>query len=118
MKKFNSLLSSILILVIVGVLLLVVLVNLKVIDNPIYIFGGNKIKEIHLTVKELEMRKGEVAHLETDNENGESIVYSSSNTSVATVNEITGYVVAQNTGTATITVSLKDHSDIKDDKCN
>lgn len=115
MKKFNSLLSSILILVIVGVLALVVLVNLKVIDNPLYLFGGNSLKEIHLTTNNLEMRKGEVTQLETDNQNGEALVYTSSDTNVASVNEVTGYVKALNTGTATITVSLKDHSNIKDE---
>ncbi len=115
MKGLNTFVSSLLFLIIVGILSVVVLVQFNVIESPINLVSGTENKDINFTTKNLEMRKGEVTSLEVDNENGESLVFTSSDDNIVTVNEVTGYVKAIKAGTVTITVHLAKHTNIKDE---
>ena len=114
MKGLNTFISSLLFLIVVGLIGTVLLVHFDIIEDPIHLIKGNEIKQIIFTTKDIEMRKSEVIHLETINENDESLIYTSSDSTIVEVNEITGYVKALNPGIATITVQLKNHKDYKD----
>ena len=111
----NSLVSSIIFFILIGVVSIALLVHFDVIDSPINLLSGTGNKEISFTTKSLEMRKGEVTNLEVENDTGESLIFTSSDPNIVSVNEVTGYISAVNYGTATITVQLKDHKNKKDE---
>ena len=111
-KSSNSALSTIIGVLLVGIIIVVGLMAFNIIDNPITGIASN---DIQLTTKSLEMRRGEVTTLDVINDSGDALEFISSDPSIVSVNEITGYVKANKAGTAIIIVSLKNHKDIKDE---
>ena len=75
MKKTNNTLLNFFLILIIGIILIVLLVLFDVIDNPLNMITGNDAKAISLTTKSLELRKGEVTHLEVSNENDDTLKF-------------------------------------------
>ena len=109
-NKNSSRITTIIIFVLIGIIILVGLIAFNVTGN---LFGDNN--SIALSEKNIEMRKGESLQFETTTKNREELIYTSSNPNIVSVNEITGLVIANGYGTATITVSLKSNNKIKDE---
>lgn len=93
------------------------LVNYNVIDNPY----EAKVELISLSQTEIRMKKKNTyqlsASLVPQKVRNGTILYSSSNPKVATVNEMTGFITALSNGTTTITATLKNDKNIKAE-CN
>ncbi len=110
--------NNIILKIIIGVLGVIVLyfglVAFNVIDGPFSTIDDKK-DSITFSIKELEMRKGEVTHLDVINNNGDAFIFTSSDPSVATVDDSTGYIEAKKAGVTTITVQLRKDSNIKDE---
>ncbi len=110
--------NNIILKIIIGVLGVIVLyfglVAFNVIDGPFSTIDDKK-DSITFSIKELEMRKGEVTHLDVINNNGDAVIFTSSDPSVATVDDSTGYIEAKKVGVTTITVQLRKDSNIKDE---
>ncbi len=93
-------LSTIIGLVIVGVIVLVGLFAFKVIPGP---FSSVNTKDIAFTEKIVKVKRNSGIQLSLKGTNSTNIRYQSSDNNIATVNEFSGYVTGIKNGTTTIT---------------
>ena len=110
-QKTGNSITSIISLLLIGIIIVVGLFSFNVIKNPF----DNSEKTLLVSNKNVEMRKGETYQLEVDYSSSDTLIYESTNPNVVRVNETTGYVTAIDYGTATIRVSLKNNNEIKDE---
>ena len=99
-------LAYIMLIAIIGFVVWFALVNLNIIDNPY----EEKINLINLSQSEIRLKKKNnfqlKANVYPDNTRNGLVEYTSDREDIASVNKVTGYVVAHENGIATITATL------------
>jgi len=113
-KKITKIISFIVIMIIIVFIVLTILSNFKLIRLPWIDYP----ETLSLSQSEIVLKKDNNYHLTstvypTQIPHGK-IIYSSSDPSVVTVNELTGYIEAKKNGVVKITAKLEDYGDIYD----
>ena len=111
-KSSGSPISGILSLILIGTIIFIGLIGFNVIDNPLTFMNNDS--DVTISPKSVSLKIGASYQLNASTTKG-LVQYKSSDTNIVDVNEITGYITARKSGTATITAYLKDDNSVKDD---
>lgn len=113
-KKITKIISFIFIMIILVFIILTILSNFKLIRLPWIDYP----ETLSLSQNEIVLKKDNNYHLTSTVYPSQiphgKIIYSSSDPSVVTVNELTGYIEAKKNGVVKITAKLEDYGDIYD----
>ena len=113
-KSSGSPVSGIISLLLIGIIIFVGLISFNVIDNPFSFMKRDVDNSITISPKEVTLKRGSSEQLTSQTTAG-SVLYKSSDESIVSVNEISGYIIGKKAGTATITAYVKENPSIKDE---